>query len=330
MINRQWIYLACPDGALGAGHFAWREAPAPQPRDGEVLVRVRMSSVDPAQRMWMSMHSYRPRLQPGEVMAAYGVGEVVASRAPGFAPGDVVSGDLGWQDFCVTAPQELRKRDAGRPLEQLAGVLDITGLTAYFGLFEIASVRAGETLLVSAAAGGVGNVVVQLARRAGVRVVGVAGGAQKCRWLLEELGADATIDYKLGGLRAALKTTCPDGIDAMFDGTGGDILEAALPQMNPFGRVACCGAVAQYDRASAAPGPRGVPGLLVARRIRMQGFVVFDHYARRDEAEARLARWLDEGSLKPCTQVADGLEAAPAALIGQLAGANVGKMLVRV
>src|SRR6202008_153793 len=144
-----------------------------------------------------SVHRYRPGLKPGEVMAAYAVGEGVASRAPGFAPGDVVSGDLGWQDFCVAAPEALRKREAGRPVEQLAGVLDITGLTAYFGLFEIASVRAGETLLVSAAAGGVGNVVVQLARRAGLRVVGVAGGARKCHWLIDELGADAAIDYKL-------------------------------------------------------------------------------------------------------------------------------------
>lgn len=330
MSNRQWLFSKRPEGALRLEHFEWRVTALPSPGPGEVLVRVSALSVDPAQRMWMSIHSYRKRLEPGEVMPSYAVGEVVESCTPGFAPGDVVSGDLGWQDYAVVPGGDLRLRDGTRPLAQLLGVLDITGLTAYFGLLEVARPLPGETVLVSGAAGAVGSIALQIARLAGCRTVGVAGGAEKCRWLVDELGADAAVDYKRGELRTALRQACPSGIDVMFDNTAGETLEAALLSMNHFGRVACCGAVSQYDQAGGTPGPRGVPALLIARRIRMQGFVVFDHYARRDQAEAQLARWLDEGKLKAPVHEIAGLENAPQMLIGQLAGVNIGKAVVTI
>jgi len=329
-MNRQWIYSKRPEGAVGHEHFELRRSEIPKPGPGQILARMRAVSVDPAQRAWMMTRTYRPMLKPGEIMPAFALAEVVESNAPGFAPGDIVDGDLGWQDYVLVSPKDVRHRDPGHPLEHLIGVLNITGLTAYFGLLEVGRPRPGETVVVSGAAGAVGCIAVQIARLAGCRVVGVAGGADKCRWLTDELGVDAAVDYKAGGLRDALKAACPLGIDVYFDNTGGEILEAVLSLMNQGGRVACCGAVSQYDAAEWGAGPRGVPGLLVARRIRMEGFIVMDYYNRRRAAEASLSDWLKSGALKAPVDVVEGLEHAPQALVDLLGGRNRGKMMVRV
>jgi len=329
-VNRQWIYAQRPTGAVGLEHFRLQETSIPVPGPGQALVRLRVLSVDPAQRAWMMTRTYRPQLQPGEVMAAFGIGEVMESNVPDLAPGDLVDGDLGWQDFALVTPESVRVRNKNESLEHLIGVLGITGLTAYFGLLEVGRPRPGETVVVSGAAGAVGCIAVQIARIAGCRVVAVAGGAEKCRWLTEELGVDAAVDYKAGNLREALKAACPDGIDVYFDNTGGEILEVSLSLMNAHGRVACCGAVSQYNQADWGGGPSGVPGVLVAKRIRMEGFLVMDFYKQRKAAERTLSNWIRHGQLNPCMDIVEGLENAPKALIDLLHGTNRGKMMVRI
>ena len=221
-MNHQWIYRRRPEGALDADTFEWRESPMPAPAPGEVLVRVQLLSVDPSQRVWMAGPSYRPMLEPGCVMASYAVGEVLESRSPGFVPGDRVEGDLGWQEHAVRPATELRRRDPARAIAQIAGVLGITGLTAYLGLLDIGHPRPGETVLVSGAAGAVGSIALQVARKAGCRVVGVAGGAAKCA-KLREWGAHEAVDYKAGALRAQLRRALPRGVDVFFDNVGGEI-----------------------------------------------------------------------------------------------------------
>ena len=329
-LNRQWIYAQRPSGVVGLEHFRLQETPVPVPGPGQALVRLRGLSVDPAQRAWMMTRTYRPQLQPGEVMAAFGIGEVMESNVLGLVPGDLVDGDLGWQDFALVTPESVRVRNRNESLEHLIGVLGITGLTAYFGLLDVGRPRPGETVLVSGAAGAVGCIAVQIARIAGCRVVAVAGGAEKCRWLVEELGVDAAVDYKAGNLREALKAACPSGVDVYFDNTGGEILEITLSLMNAHGRVACCGAVSQYNQADWGAGPSGVPGVLVAKRIRMEGFLVMDFYKQRKAAERTLSDWVRQGQLKPCMDIVEGLESAPQALIDLLRGANRGKMMVRI
>jgi NADPH-dependent curcumin reductase CurA len=210
------------------------------------------------------------------------------------------------------------------------GALGITGLTAYYGLLDIGQPKAGETVLVSAAAGAVGSIAGQIARIKGCRVVGTAGGAEKCDWLIRELGFDAAIDYKSADLRRSLRTACPQGIDVYFDNVGGEVLQTALFLMNERGRIVCCGNLSQYNAEKPAPGPIGVPGLLVVKRLRMEGFIVMDHFATRPRAEVELAGWIDSGQIKVAEDVVDGLEQAPRALAELFAGRNRGKLLVRV
>jgi NADPH-dependent curcumin reductase CurA len=264
------------------------------------------------------------------VMSGFAIGEVVESKTGGLKAGDIVEGDWGWQDYAALPARRLAKRTTQAPLELLIGPLSVTGLTAYFGLLEVGQPKPGDTVLVSAAAGAVGTMVGQIARLAGCRVVGTAGGQDKCDWLTRELGFDAAVDYKAGGVRRALAAACPGGIDVYFDNTGGAVLEAALSLMNLRGRIVCCGNVSQYDVDKPAPGPMAVPGLVVTKRLRMEGFIVMDFYDRRAEAEARLARWVAEGRIKAVVDVVDGLDKAPDALIGLFAGKNRGKMAVRV
>ncbi len=300
------------------------------PRDGEVLVRTRMLSLDPANRAWMMGKTYRDALEPGQVMSGFTIGEVVESKAPGLAKGDIVEGDWGWQDYAALPARRLTKRASNAPMELLIGPLSVTGLTAYFGLLEVGQPKPGDTVLVSAAAGAVGSMVGQIAKIAGCRVVGTAGGKDKCDWLVRELGFDAAVDYKAGGVRRALAEAAPNGIDVYFDNTGGPVLDVALFLMNLRGRVVCCGNVSQYDVEKPAPGPMTVPGLVVVKRIRLEGFIVTDFYDRRAEAEAKLARWISEGRIKAELDIFDGLERAPEALIGLFEGNNRGKRAVRV
>ena len=328
--NRQILLIEKPTGKLAPEHFKLQDAPMPEPADGEVLLRVLYISLDAANRAWMHGATYRSAIETNTVMAGGGLAEVVASRASGFEPGDLVFGDTGWQNFAAVAAKHLTKLPRLEPLTYLLSVYGIAGLTAYFGLLNVGKPKAGETVVVSAAAGSVGSLVGQIAKIKGCRVVGIAGGADKCRWLTSDLGFDAAVDYKAGPVFKALKAAAPQGIDVYFDNVGGDILEACLSQMNQFGRIACCGAVSQYDGPPSATGPRGVPGLIVVKRLTMQGFIVMDFDAQRPQALADLQAWVKAGKLKVQEDIIDGLANAPRALVGLLAGDNRGKRMVKV
>lgn len=329
-VNRQVLLVQKPSGKLGREHFRLIESPVPEPKDGEALLRVRYISLDAANRAWMHGATYRAALADNAVMAGGAVAEVVASRAPDFAPGDLVFADTGWQDYAVLPGKHLVRLPRIEPMTHLLSVYGIAGLTAYFGLLNIGRPQSGETVVVSAAAGSVGSFVGQIAKIKGCRAVGIAGGAEKCQWLTAHLGFDAAIDYKAGNVFKALRAAAPNGVDVYFDNVGGDILEACLPQMNVRGRIVCCGAISQYDGAPATTGPRGVPGLIVVKRLLMQGFIVTDFFAERAKAFADLGAWLKAGKLKVEEDVIDGLENTPAALIGLLAGENRGKRMVKV
>jgi NADPH-dependent curcumin reductase CurA len=328
--NRQILLAEKPSGKLGVEHFRMVEATIPEPKDGEALLRVRYISLDAANRAWMQGATYRAAVETDSVMAGGGIAEVIASKAPGLAPGDIVFGDTGWQDYAAVPAKHLTKLPKIEPLTHLLSVYGIAGLTAYFGLLEIGKPKSGETVVVSAAAGSVGSIVGQIAKIRGCRVVGIAGGQDKCHWLTSELGFDAAVDYKDGAVFKALKAAAPNGIDVYFDNVGGAILEACLAQMKNYGRIACCGAVSQYDGAPSAHGPRGVPGLIVVKRLIMHGFIVMDFMDRREPALADLQAWVASGQLKVQEDVIDGLENTPRALIGLLAGDNRGKRMVKV
>lgn len=329
-INRQIILREKPDGKLQPEHFGPSETSIPEPKDGEVLVRVRYLSLDAASRAWMQGTTYRAAVEPGSVMAGGGLAEVVASKASGFEPGDLVFGDTGWQNYAALPAKLLLKMPRLEPLTHLLSVYGIAGLTAYFGLLDIGRVQAGETVVVSAAAGSVGSIVGQIAKIKGCHVIGIAGGAEKCEWLTSHLGFDAAVDYKAGNLFKQLREAAPKGIDVYFDNVGGDVFEACLALMNNRGRIACCGAISQYDNAPSATGPRGVPGLIVVKRLIMQGFIVTDYFGQRDRAFADLQSWVASGKLKVEEDIIDGLENTPSALVGLLAGENRGKRIVKV
>jgi NADPH-dependent curcumin reductase CurA len=309
-------------------------APVPQPAEGEVLCRTRYLSIDAANRAWMQGATYRSALEAGQVMAGGVLAEVVSSRASDFGPGDIVEAGYGWQELAAVPARHLVKITPRGPLVHHLSVFGITGLTAYYGLVEVGRPPRGGTLVVSAAAGAVGNVVGQLGKALDLTVVGVAGAKEKCEWLVDELGFDAAVSYRDPDFFRALKAACPGGIDLYFDNTGGDVLGAALFQMRPRGTIVCCGVVSQYDTAHPEPGPRGVPGLLVTKRLRMEGFIVSDlweeHPERRDQAIDQLEEWVESGWLRPVEDVVEGLERAPWALVDLLAGGNVGKRVVHV
>jgi NADPH-dependent curcumin reductase CurA len=328
--NRQIVLAEIPQGKLEVAHFRLGEAPVPTLADGEVLLRTRYISLDAANRAWMQGATYRSALKAGDVMAGGALAEVVDSRSPGLSGGDLVFADTGWRDYAALPGKHLSKLPRVEPLTHLLSVYGVAGLTAYFGLLECGKPRSGETVAVSAAAGSVGSLVGQIARIKGCRTVGVAGGAAKCARLTGELGYDAAVDYKAGDTRRALRAACPDGIDVYFDNVGGEVLEACLFNMALHGRIACCGAVSQYDGAAPPHGPRGVPGLIVTRRLTLRGFVVMDFAQQNEKALADLKAWVESGELKVREDVIEGLENLPAALVGLLAGENVGKRMVKV
>jgi NADPH-dependent curcumin reductase CurA len=319
-----------PSGPLTPDCFHLRTGDIPSPGDGEVLLKGRYVSLDAANRAWMQGATYRDAIEEGTVMAGGALAEVVESRHPDFQPGDLATGDLGWQEYSVRPGKNLQKQPRVEPLSHLLSIYGTTGLTAYFGLLDVGQPQAGETVVVSAAAGAVGNVVGQIAKIVGCRVVGIAGSDDKCRWLTDDLGFDAAVNYKAGPVYKSLKAACPDGIDVYFDNVGGDIFEAVLFQMNLKGRIACCGAVSAYDGTPPAHGPRGVPGMFVVKRLNVRGFIVSDFYAKRTEALAQLQQWVKDGRLKVLEDVIDGFENLPGALIGLLHGENRGKRMVRI
>jgi hypothetical protein len=331
-INRQWTLARRPQGRVRPQDFALVERPVPALAEGEVLVRATMLSCDPTQRGWMAADSYLPAVKLGEVMRAIAGGTVAESRHPDFQPGQPVTGMFGWQEWAVARPGTAStptRVPPGVPLETALSILGLTGITAYFGLLEIGRPRAGETVVVSGAAGATGSTVGQLARLHGCRVIGVAGGPEKCRVLTETLGFHAAVDYRAAEVTTALAALCPKGIDVFFDNVGGPILDAALANLALRGRVVLCGAISRYDAEGPLPGPANYLELLV-RRGRMEGFIVLDFLPRAAEAVGALAGWLREGKLVDRVDVMEGLEQAPAALARLFAGENRGKQLVRI
>ncbi|WP_183159406.1 NADP-dependent oxidoreductase [Burkholderia pseudomallei] len=330
-VNRQLRLKARPDGRVGHEHFTLAEAPLPALGPGEMLVRVLYLSMDPTNRVWMSdIPQYLPPVAIGDVMRALGIGRVVASNAPGFAEGDLVQGLVGWQDYAHVRADEIAQYTKlpaalGLPLPRLLGACGMSGLTAYYGLTEIAPVQPGETLVVSAAAGSVGSVAGQIGKIHGARVVGIAGGADKCRYLTDELGFDAAVDYKSDDWKRALKDATPDGVHVSFENVGGEIMRAVLSRMAIGGRVALCGVIANYNNGR----PADDVSVLIAKRLTMRGFLILD-YRKSREAIATLAGWLRDGRLKAEETVADGLTNAPDVLNRLFDGSHRGKLVLRV
>lgn len=327
---REIVLKEAPSGKLTAANFELRTAPMPAPEAGEALVRVLYISIDAANRAWMQGRTYREQVLPGTKMAGGALAEVITSRDDALRPGDLVEADIGWCDYAVLPAKLLQKRTRRGPVTHLLSILGITGKTAYFGMLHIGEPQSGETVVVSAAAGAVGSVAGQLAKSRGARVIGITGSAEKCTWLTQELGFDATINYRDENVMHALKREAPDGVDVFFDNVGGDIFESVLFRMNTHGRIVCCGAVSQYDTDTPAHGPRGVPGLIVTKRLKVQGFIVMDFFDRSLQAEAELAGFAAQGRIKVAEDIVEGLENAPHALVGLLGGENVGKRLVHV
>lgn len=330
--NKQWRLAARPVGEPKDSDFSWHEEPVPALEDGQVLVRQVYLSIDPTNRIWMSdMDQYMSPVGLGELMRGKGHGVVEESRHPGFAPGDVVFGFMGWQLYALMDGKDLFKLPGAAPFPFTAfvAVLNDIGATAYFGLMEIGQPKAGETVVVSAAAGAVGSLVGQIAKIQGCRVVGIAGSTEKCNWLRDELGFDAAIDYKAEDVGKMLAEHCPDGIDVYFDNVGGAILDAVLARINLRARIVMCGLISGYNATKRVPGPYNYANILM-KRARVEGFIVLDYIPRFGEAIAALGPWLAQGRLKYRVDVVDGLDQAPAALRGLLAGSNIGKRVVKV
>ncbi len=313
--------------------FRWSEEPVPElGADGEILVRNLVLSLDPTQRGWIARDTYLPAVKLGEVMRSGAAGRVVKSRSPGYAEGDLVMGMFGWQDYAVvkaggkSAPTKVLP---GVPLELAMSTLGLTGITAYFGLLEVGRPLQGQAVVVSGAAGATGSVVGQIARIQGCRAIGIAGGKDKCDWLVKEARFDGAIDYKSEDVGARLRELCPGGIDVYFDNVGGDILDTALAQLAMFGRVVLCGAIATYNDAELRPGPKHYLNLLL-KRGRMEGFLVLDYLPRAAEAVMQLWQWVQSGELKDRVDVMQGLENAPRALRRLFTGENQGKQLLRI
>jgi hypothetical protein len=331
-MHRQVRLAARPVGYPKETDFRLVESPVPEPGTGEFLVRVIYLSLDPYMRGRMSdARSYVPPVTLGDVMEGGTVGEVVRSNHPGYAVGDIVEGRLGWQEYAVSAGKGVRKLDPTvAPISTALGVLGMPGLTAYFGLLEVGQPKPGETVVVSAASGAVGGLVGQIAKLKGCRAVGLAGSDAKVDFITRELGFDAGINYRMApDLDAALHAACPGGIDVYFDNVGGRITEAVSRHVNPFARFAICGLISQYNLTEPELAPRNERFVLV-NRVRIQGFIVFDFAARYRDGLAQLTEWVRQGKLKYREHFVDGLERAPAALIGLLQGKNFGKMVVRV
>jgi len=331
-VNRQFKLIARPQGEVKRSDFEFTSSPLRDPAEGEVVVQVLYASLDPAMRGWMndSRESYMPPVALGEVMRAITVGRVIASKNAQFTVGDHVTGLLGLQDYAYSSGQGLTKIDPKlAPLPMYLGALGMPGLTAYFGLLDVGQPKAGETVVVSGAAGAVGALVGQIAKIKGARVVGIAGGAEKCRQLVEELGFDAAIDYKKGDVNAALKTHCPTGVDVYFDNVGGDILDAVLLNLAIHARIVICGAISQYNSTEAIKGPANYLALLV-KRATMKGLMVGDYYPRAMEAFKDMGGWIATGKLKTREDVVDGLENFPEAFQRLFSGQNNGKLVLKV
>ena len=367
--NRAWHLAARPEGMLKQGDFEWRQAPVPSLAEGQALARTIYLSLDPTNRIWASdIEQYMPLVGLGEVMRGVALGEVVESRRPDFKRGDLVYGLLGWQDFTVldksNTPTKFMRvpglsrgatlgllrvlsaagklglvdkqglaakaiRLPGLPLTAYLGLLGAIGFTAYVGVNDICRPKAGETMVVTAAAGAVGSIAAQIAKIKGCRVIGIAGSDAKCHWLIKEIGLDAAINYRTENVDAALKRHCPKGIDCVFENVGGAQLDASLALVNNHARVALCGMIAQYNADGSVPGPSRFSQLLM-HRVLIKGFIILDHGDRFAEAFLDLALWLAEGRIKYRVHVVDGLENAPDAVNRLFTGQHDGKLMVKI
>ena len=332
--NRQWLLAARPKGIIKESDFRWNETMVPPLKDGQVLVRNLAFSFDPTQRGWMSMDTYMPAIPVGQTMKAGTVGQVVDSKRPGFAKGDLVQGLFGWEDYTVNGGEGLmglQKLPAGTDPVMALSLLGTTGLTAYFGTLAVGAAKAGDTFVVSGAAGATGSVSGMIAKIKGCRVVGIAGGREKCDWLLKEAGFDAAIDYKNENVGAALTKHCPQGINVYFDNVGGEILDDALARLTFGARVVLCGAISQYNNLGERNpvGPKNYFNLIM-QHARMEGFLVFHFMPRYSEAIAEMSKWYAEGKLKNEVDLQQGLENAPKTIIRLFTGANFGKQLLKL
>jgi len=329
-VNRQILLKRRPEGAPTLDNFELRESPVPKPGEGEVLMRIRYLSLDPYMRGRMSaLKSYAKPAAVGEPMVGGTVGDIVASHHPNYAVGDVVLGYGGWQEYALSNGTGLRKLDPKvAPISTALGVLGMPGMTAYVGLLEIGQPRAGETVVVAAASGAVGAVVGQLAKIKGCRAVGIAGGVDKCRFVVDQLGFDACVDHRAPELGRALEAACPNGVDVYFENVGGAVQHALWPLLNDFARIPVCGLIAQYNATTPMPGPDMFS--VLRKRLTLRGFIVSDFPAKQGDFLRDMGEWVRAGRVKYREDVVDGLENAPTAFLGLLQGKNFGKMLVRV
>ena len=330
-INRQWRLASRPDGLIKETDFQWSEEPVRALHDGEVLVRNIYLSLDPANRGWVRKGpSYVEPVEIGEVMRGLTLGVVEATRNEGFTVGDIVAGTIGWQDYGISDGADLRLIPKGPlPLTAHLSLFGMVGLTAYFGLLDVGKPEAGETLVVSGAAGAVGSIVGQIGKIVGCRVVGIAGTDAKCVWLTEELGFDAAINYKTESVVRQLHRHCPDGIDVVFENVGGEILDAELTWINQRARIVICGLISGYNSTEPVPGPYAFPMILI-QRARVEGFIVIDYMDRAGEAIQQMSQWYAEGRLKYKVDVYPGLETAPRNINRLFDGSHDGKLIIKV
>ena len=333
-INRQWLLARRPEGMVGKDNFEYREVPVPVPEDGEVVVRNLYFSFDPTQRGWMEdKESYLPPVQIGEPMRAGSVGQVHSSRNPAFSEGDLVQTAGGWQDYTVIAPETnvmgLNKLPEGVSPELALSVMGITGITAYWGILDLGNPKARDTVLVSGAAGATGSVAGQIARIKGCRVIGIAGGPEKCAWLKDVAKFDDVIDYKNEDVDQRIGELCPDKVDIFFDNVGGDILEAALNHLNLHATVVLCGGISSYNATEPVPGPSNLMNLVV-QRAHMKGFIVLDYMDRMHIAVPELLGWVGSGDLVYNVDVQEGFENIPDTLNRLFTGKNLGKQLLKL
>ena len=331
LVNHKFTLASRPVGMAKRTDWAYEEETVQELHEGELLIRILLISLDPAMRGWMNQsRSYVPPVAIGEVMRALAVGQVVASKNPQFAIGKHVSGNFGVQQYFISEGKGLIEVDPRiAPLPTFLNVLGMTGMTAYFGLLETGRPQPGDTVVVSAAAGAVGSVVGQIAKVKGCRAVGIAGGADKCRYLVADLGFDAAIDYKSEDVTAALRKSCPQGINLYFDNVGGDILEAALANLARGARIVICGAISQYNNTGPVQGPRNYLSLVV-HRATMKGMLVFDYADRYAQAAQEMAGWMAAGKLKSREDIVEGLETFPDTFLKLFKGENLGKLILKV
>jgi len=326
--NRQVVIAGIPTDQLHVSHYKMSEAVVPEPAEGQVLIRTLLISMDPIRRS--SITGKPGGLQIGDVMPSSGLGQIVKSRAAGFSEGQVVECFPGWQDYALQKPDELGAFERLGPLTDHLSVYGVSGLTGYFGMVEAGAPKAGETVLVSAAGGAVGHIAGQIAKIRGARVVGIVSAPEKAAWLTGTLGYDAAIDRRAGPMSEAIKRACPEGVDLYFDNVGGEILETAMTRMKDHGRIVICGYASQYDTHTPQTATKGVPSVVLFKRLRIDGYVVNDYYAHKQAAREQLSAWVKSGAINVAVDCLDGLERAPEAYVGLFHGDNRGKRMVRV